>query len=205
MLTLATNLSRLCSKKRCLPFPASPTQRIAQISAVSKPFDSVRPFSRDRWRDLQTFRPQVLVGSAADLQRLYRQRSAGTFDLSSVDHAIFVLTQCGRSPLSDVLRVGLWQAFGVPLYELFIGARGKLLASECEAHEGWHVEPGAGFFLIQGRLLVEGRFRKGVPTGLTAEFDQSACPCGRQGMRLMNIDAHAAWVVRQEVAAAATA
>ncbi len=205
MLTFAAHLSRFHSKKRGLPFPASPHHRIAQVSAVAKPFDSAQPFSRDRWHQLPTFRPQVLVGSASDLQRLYRRAESGEFDLSSIDHAAFVLTQCGRAPLSDVLRVSFWQAFGVPVYELFIGARGRLLASECEAHEGWHVEPGAEFYLVQGRLLLEGRFRKGIPTGLTAEFDESACPCGRDGMRLMNIDAHAAWSVRQELAATATA
>lgn len=202
---LAASLSRFRPKSRALPSPASPHQRIAQISATSRLFNSAQPFSRDRWHKLQSFRPEVLVGSASDLQRLYRLNQPGSFALSSIDHAVFVLTQCGRGPLSDVLRVSLWQAFGVPLYELFIDSHGRLLASECEAHEGWHVEPGIGFSLVQRKLLVDGPFRKGVSTGLTAEFDDSPCPCGREGMRLINIDAHVAWVVRQELATAASA
>ncbi len=205
MLSFPTNLSKFRLQKRVLPFPASSNQRIAQISSVSKPFDPAQPFSREHWHQLRSFRPEVLVGSASDLQRLYRRTGAGALDLGSIDHAVFVMTQCGRTPLSDVLRVSLWQAFGVPVYELFLGGRGRLLASECEAHEGWHIEPGASFSLAQDKLLVDGPFRKAVPTGLTAEFDGSLCACGREGLRLVNIDAHAAWAVRQELAAAATA
>jgi len=206
MLTLATNISRLRHRHRGhrkLPFPATPSQRIAQISAVSKPFDLAQPFSRDRWNELEAFRPRVLVGSTSDLQRLYCRVQAGGFDLSSLDHAVFVLTRCGLSPLSDVLRVSLWQAFGVPLFELFISSRGRLLASECEAHEGWHVEPGTKFSLVQAKLLLDVPLSKGVETGLTAEFDQTPCPCGREGLRLMKIDAHAAWAVQKELAASA--
>ena len=206
MLTLTTNLSRFRPRNRShrkLPFPATPQQRIAQISAVSKPFDFAQPFPRDRWHDLANFQPQALVGSASDLLRLHSRIEPGVLTLNSVDHAVFVLTQCGHSPLSDVLRVSLWQAFGVPLFELFIGSRGRLLASECEAHEGWHIEPGNHFSLVNGKLLVEVPLRKGIHTGLRAEFDRTLCPCGREGVRLVNIDGHAVWAVRKELAATA--
>lgn len=206
MLNLATHISRFRPAKRGyrrLPFPATADQRIAQISALSKPFYLAQPFSRDRWNELSTFRPGVLVGSASDLQRLYSRAAIGEVDVSSVDHAVFVLTQCGHSPLTDVLRVSLWQAFGVPLFELFIGSRGRLLASECEAHEGWHVEEGINFSLLHRKLILDAPFSRGMPTGLTAELDHGLCPCGREGMRLMNIDGHAAWTVRQELAATA--
>ena len=125
--------------------------------------------------------------------------------LNSIDHSVFVLTQCGRSPLSDVMRVTLWQAFGVPLFEIFIGSHGRVLAAECEAHEGWHVEPGTHFTLVNGKLFVTAALNKGIETGLTAEMDETLCPCGREGLRLVNIDGHAAWTVRQESAAALAA
>ncbi len=206
MLRLATNLSRFRPINRAhrkLPFPARPEQRIAQISALSKPFDFAQPFPRDRWRDLENFQPQVLVGSASDLLRLHGRSELGALKLSSVDHAVFVLTQCGRSPLNDVLRVSLWQAFGVPLFELFLGSRGRLLASECEAHEGWHIEPGNNFSIVHGKLLVDVPLRKGIETGLRAELDDSLCPCGRAGVRLVNIDGHVVWTVQKELAATA--
>ena len=189
--------------RRKLPVPLAPNIRIAQISTITKCFDFAEPFPRARWNDLADFRPRVLVGSASDLQRLYRECEGASAKLESLDYALFVLTQCGANPLSDVLRVSLWQAFGVPLYELFVGPGSILLAAECEAHEGWHIEHPASFSVADGKLTLDLPTRKRVPTGLTAEIEDSVCPCGRVGLRLMNIDAHAAWAVRQGVAASA--
>jgi hypothetical protein len=145
------------------------------------------------------------VGTSSDLLSLPRIAQLEGFDWDSVDQAIFVLTQCGHSPLNDVDRVSLWQAFGVPLFELFVSTRGRLLASECEAHEGWHVESGNHFSLIEQELIVDEPLQKSFPTGLTATLDDSLCPCGREGTRLLNIDEHAAWTVQQELKLAATA
>ena len=151
-------------------------------------FEEVQPFSCDRFDDLERFRPRVLVGSAADVRRMAELAERQIIDLASVDHAVFVLTQCGDQPLSDVCRVVLWQTFGVPVYELYVGAQGAVLAFECEAHESWHVEAGAKFTMMDGELVVEAG---GVtaPTGLTADLEDEICACGRAGVRLTNVRA----------------
>lgn len=191
------------NRTRCqLPFPATPQHRIAQITAAPAIFESAQFFPRDRWRDLKNFEPQVLVGAAPDLLHLCRDSELLGFTLS-VDYAIFVVTQCGRSAMTDVERVSLWQAFGVPLFELFMSPRGSLLASECEAHEGWHIEQGNYFSLVQGRLILDEPLNSDIETGLTAEFDHNPCPCGREGMRLINIDRHVVYRVRRALAATA--
>ena len=206
--SLATNIRRFRPKNRSrrkLPFPAKPTERIAQVSFTSKPFDLCQTFPRLRWNDLPSFRPQVLVGSASDLLRLHHRSQLEDFDLKSIDHTVFVLTQCGHNALNDVARVSLWQAFGVPLFELFISSRGRVLASECEAHEGWHVEPGNDFSVVEGKLFVDEPTQKNIQTGLTANLDHTLCPCGRETLRLVDIDGHAAWAVQQQLRLAATA
>lgn len=163
--------------------------RVAQVSPAAGDFDSVSSFSRDRWDELEAFRPAVLVGAAADLRSLAELTRRHILNLPSVDHAVFVLTECGDQPVNDISRVVLWQAFGVPVYELFVGPGGMLLASECEAHEGWHVEPRAAFSLVKGELVLNAPGLSGAPTGLTASIDLELCPCGRSGMRLTNIEA----------------
>lgn len=206
MLKLATNIGRFRPKnrrQRRLPFPATPSQRIAQISAVTHPFDLAQLFPCDRWNELQTFRPRVLVGSLSDLRRLSSLAETGEFSLSSVDHALFVLTICGLAPLTDVDRVSLWQAFGVPLFELFLDSHGRLLAAECEAHDGWHIETGSVFTLLDGKLVVDMPMRKGIETGLSGELDATICPCGREGLRVMNVCAQTAWPTPRAMAATA--
>jgi hypothetical protein len=59
--------------------------------------------------------------------------------IPSLTHALIVLTR------SDLLltieqRQRLWLAFRVPVFEQLIGKDGALLAAECEAHSGLHIE-----------------------------------------------------------------
>ena len=192
MLQLRTNKTRFRApspSRRKLPLPASANVRIAQVSTAYEAFDAAQPFERDRWDELNVFRPSVLVGSAADLLALAELGQRHVLDLRSVDHAVFVLTECGDRPVSDVARVVLWQTFGVPVYELFVARSGILLASECEAHEGWHVDPAVGFSVRDGELIVEGHGRSGARTGLSGAIRIELCACGRRGMRLTNIEA----------------
>src|SRR5581483_2647827 len=123
MLRVSTKIRQLRrprSHRRQLPFPAVPTLRVAQLGSAATAFDSVEAFPRERWNELESFRPHVLVGSPSDLRRVAELSQRGILDLESIDHAMFALTRCGDQPLSDVSRVVLWQAFGVPLYELFV-------------------------------------------------------------------------------------
>ncbi len=69
--------------------------------------------------------------------------------------------------LTDSDRARLWQQFEVPVFEQVVDSAGKLLASECEAHLGLHIE-------------VEGPFS--LPD---TEFTSDLCGCGRSGARLL--------------------
>lgn len=185
-----------------LPFPAGPDLRVAQITATTH-FDRVSAFPPDQWHELETYRPQVLVGPAPELQKFIEWVKLGVVDFKSIDHAIFVLIECGDKPLSDMSRVVLWQTFGVPVYELFVGAGGVLLASECEAHEGWHVQPYASFSLSDEELVVKALSQKTHRTGLLGSIETAGCPCGRPGTRVLGIEALASRTGRYELAATA--
>jgi hypothetical protein len=137
------------------------------------------------------------------LRRISELSERGVLELASVDRAIFALTRCGEQPVSDVSRVVLWQAFGVPVYELFMGSRGTLLASECEAHEGWHIEEGAKFSAVQGEIVLETRARRVSATGLSGRIENEPCPCGRTGSRLIGLEPLALVRVRRALAATA--
>ncbi len=194
-----------------LPFPAAPNVRIAQVTAPAAQFDSVETFHPDRWEELETYRPGVLIGSAADLQLLAQlatwntrnHSKDGGLDLSSVDRAIFVLTECGCDPLTDVIRVVLWQTFGVPVYELLMGTGGLVLAAECEAHEGWHLDNSAEFSIFGDELVLRAPGYTPLRTGLTGFIETQPCPCGRAGSRLMHIESFEVGDVPRQLAATA--
>lgn len=185
--------------RRKLPLPAATNLRIAQVG-IAPWFDGVKAFAPGAWKDIEAFRPRVMAGSASDLQEIVQQTQLGLIELWSVDHAVFVLTSCGDRPLTDVLRVVLWQSFGVPVYELLIGPRGVLLASECEAHDGLHIEPGATFSRVDDELVLQSSRR--VRTGFSGRLESERCACAREGMRLLELAPYSAPASRRLAATA---
>jgi hypothetical protein len=187
--------------RRRLPLPTATNLRIAHIGGATW-FDGVRVFPSGAWKDIEAYRPRVMVGSASDLQEIAHLTRLGSVELSSVDHAVLVLTSLGDQPLTDVARVVLWQSFGVPVYELLISPRGSLLASECEAHDGLHVEPGAAFSQMGDELVLEASGRRRVRTGLSGRLESEVCACGREGIRLLDIEPYSSRVLQQLAATA---
>lgn len=173
-------------KRMLLPFPTDPKVRIAQLTETPA-FEGVQAFIPERWLELERYRPHVILGNAVDLQRLAEQVDLGMVDLTCVNHAVVALTACGASPLSDVLRVVLWQSLGVPIFELYVGPDHRLLAFECEAHDGWHLEPGVEITVFDAELILDSPGNYGLRTGLSGRVTEEACPCGRETPRLMDV------------------
>ncbi|HSU61979.1 MAG TPA: hypothetical protein VLI55_21900 [Bryobacteraceae bacterium] len=169
------------------PFSLRPGIRQAQLSGTPI-FDKVTAFARDNWQALESYQPGLLIGHAAELGELAESVRAGLIDLSSVDHAVFALTKCGDSPISDILRVLLWQCFGVPVYELLVTEDSELLAADCEAQEGWHLQPGMEASLLDREIVLRTPGIRALHTGLTAEIEAEGCPCGRITPRIMNVE-----------------
>ncbi len=169
-----------------LPFLVSAKLRIAEISAVPT-IQQARGFACGQWAELAGYRPQVLVGTQSELQLLIEQMHRHHLDLSSVDRAIVVLTYTCSGLLDDVSRVSLWQTFGVPVYELLLGPNSTLIAAECEAHEGWHVQPEAEIVFHADEITCLLRPHAPIQTGWTGWLDREACACGRESARLMDL------------------
>lgn len=160
--------------------------RVAQLMSLPL-FDGAECFTFEKWRQVGAFQPQLLVGPALALQMLAVRIHENALELSSVDHAIFVTTECGKPPLSDTARIVLWQTFGVPVYELLVGA-GKLLACECEAHNGWHVESNVKLETADGALHIAAPGKRPEPIGIAARVETGTCPCGRAGVRILQAE-----------------
>ncbi len=169
-----------------LPLATAGGLRAAQISVLPE-FQSVQPFRRERWGELGAFQPRILVGYGFDLQRLADKVIGGEFEIASLDRAVVALTDCGSSPISDALRNHVWRTFGVPVYELIVATGCRLLACECEAHDGWHVQEGAKPYLVKGELVYDAPPLTCAYTGFTGDIETQSCECGRQTVRLKNL------------------
>lgn len=171
-----------------LPFPVSPQLRLIQLSP-GPTFANIQPFVLKRWSDFQSFAPNIVAGTLAEMQSLVEQLHCGYLGVNSIDRALVILTRFGVKPLNDVARVALWQSFGVPLFELYLGLDQSLLAAECEAHEGWHLVPNTEPSILEtGELILDGAGNSGLRTGLRARIDRTKCPCGQKTPRLLEIE-----------------
>ncbi len=158
---------------------------MAQISVLPE-FEGARPFRRERWNELESFAPAILIGYGFDLERLAEKVANAEIQLA-VSQALFALTDCGSNPISANLRETLWRVFGVPVYEMIVAPGCRLLAAECEAHDGWHVQPGASAYVVKGELVYDVPPLTNLYTGFTGDIDAQACPCGRPTERLKNL------------------
>jgi hypothetical protein len=87
-----------------------------------------------------------------------------------------------------VTRVVLWQAFGVPVFEIFTGLDNAILGYECELHEGWHLAPNVDMAETNGELTVEAPGVSPLRTALSGFITNDKCPCGREGPRLLDVE-----------------
>jgi len=156
-------VSRLSWLKRKVAFryPLRPAPRTAVLVPCFRSRGPIRVFA-DGWNeDAQNFAPQAIAATLPQLEAL-----AG---LVPVTHATIVLRRECDPRLADPERDRLWRAFHVPAFEQIIAEDGTLLAAECEAHNGLHVE--------------SKKFRLA-----NHEFDPQPCACGRTTPRLLSAD-----------------
>jgi hypothetical protein len=175
-----------------LPFPATPHLRTALLEALEC-VGAIATYPPVRWREVSSFAPQIVAGTTETLQTFADGVIRGEWHLRPLDTAVFNLTPLGHDPLTPAQRDKLWRAFHVPIYDLLFDRDEGVLASECEAYEGWHVRHKQLRFDMQTGAVV---FRKNgiVPTalttGLTARGLDSMCACGDDAPLLRGIEAH---------------
>ncbi len=157
--------SLLFRKGRKDPFvyPVLPAPRTAvlvpwfQERALAK--RPVRIFAHGWGAEAAAFAPAAVAGTFDQLSALTRE------DVPSLTHSIIILWRPEQQRMSDADRESLWSVFRVPLFEQVISESGKLLAGECEAHDGLHVA--APDLPLQDESV-----------------DDSVCPCGRKTPRI---------------------
>ena len=110
--------------------------------------------------------PEAVAFAPAAVAATWEQlRSLERASIPSLTHAVIVLWRPGEERLTETDRDRLWDAFRVPVFEQVIGKSGELLAAECEAHDGLHLQ--------SSRLQLGHEY-----------VDAAPCPCGRKTSRI---------------------
>jgi hypothetical protein len=95
-----------------------------------------------------------------------------TFDSTSwsPEYPVVVLSSDLEALVTDADRDYMWKRFGLPVFEYLLDGNGEILARECEAHDGLHLDRTFESF---GRLRIT----------------EEPCACGQPGARLMPLAA----------------
>ena len=125
---------------------------------------------------IEAFAPESLALPLSTALSYATQRLAGANLLPSLRCAIVVLSSLPApgGPMTDDHRDLLWRAFGLPVFEQLLGADGRVLARECEVHDGLHADE-AGILLAS------------EAAGHSAEIVTGLCYCGLETPRLRNL------------------
>ncbi len=166
-----------------LNFPFSAAERIAVLSDSFQLPKGAKSFLPDDHAGIIVFQPQALVGPADVLL---------TFKDLSPEFAVVVLSNIEDGGLSPRVRNLLWERFGVPVFEWLQTPAGLVIARECEAHDGLHVDSEVASLALHNRELMltlhmRGKMGSCKPTGLTGELVTAHCECELETMRVRDL------------------
>jgi hypothetical protein len=131
-----------------------PTPRTAILNSHLRDTSELAGFQPGDRLGLACWNPAVVAGSLRDLLAME----------FSPPYAVIAFTRPG-SPLAHRDRDRLWRRFEVPIFEQMIDSAGRVVAWECEGHEGLHL-------LCPAAKAPAGEIRDGL------------CACGKRVRRL---------------------
>lgn len=186
-----------------LRFPLRSPRRIAVLRPGFTMPPNAREFPASQLAAISAYEPDALVVPLNSALLLAEQKLNGRFDLPSLQTALGVVTRIDDSPLAAHHRELLWRAFEVPVFEMLVSWDGAVIASECEVHDGLHVDTDIVIPTLRDEELLVTHLNHLEPpvvlarTGYTGLIRDGHCDCGVTSVRLLNLTA-----VRQRVRAA---
>ncbi len=112
--------------------PMDSEPRTAVLAPGFQETKTVRVFPYGWNERAERFRPTSIAGPSEHLRKLALRNIR-------LEHAVMAFTYEGQTGLSHQDREMFWNAFGVPVFEQYLGSGNELLAMECDAHSGLHV------------------------------------------------------------------
>lgn len=98
-------------------------------------------------------RARAVAASASVLRELAEAVESGIISLPPIEAAVIVLTGICHGELTDLERDLFWRVFQVPIFEQFLSPEGRILAMECDAHDGMHLLDPADLQTLHGGVL----------------------------------------------------
>ena len=150
---------RIGWRKAPLVYPIPPAPPTAVLVPWFRSRGVTRVFPKGWSAAAAAYAPASIVGTWPQLEALLPEK------IPSLGYSLIVVAQPEDPLLTFAQRRKLWSTFAVPVFQQIVGPKGLLLAAECEAHDGLHIE--------SPKLALAGR-----------AVEWAVCGCGRSTPRL---------------------
>ncbi len=131
----------MLSRREVLRFPLPVPSRLAVVGAEFHLASHMRAFEADDIRGLVRYAPDAMALPLDAALSFADRKLRGLFELPSLKLAIVVFSSVTlHGALEMHHRDLLWKAFGLPVFEQLCGEDGRVIARECEVHDGLHVD-----------------------------------------------------------------
>lgn len=172
--------------------PLDHTPKTAILMSGFQQSSTVRVIARNVSQGLKRFAATALAGPVTALRDLADRVENGAVDAPALQHFVVSFTGYGEGELSEEDRERFWRVFQVPVFEQRLGFDGRVIAHECEAHDGLHILTERATFeqANNKELLLTSLTDLRYPTlrvgtRLARAIQYECCDCGNATARLV--------------------
>jgi hypothetical protein len=172
--------------------PLEHTPRIAILMPGFEETSAVRTLTQDWRKCLKRFGASALAAPICVLRQMATAIELGQQEFRVLKHFVISFTGGDHGELRENDRERFWRVFQVPVFEQRLGFDGRVIAYECEAHNGLHIMPDrvafeetaeSGLLLTSLTDLRHPTLRVG--TRLSRSIEHDCCDCGNAAARLV--------------------
>jgi len=172
--------------------PLEHTPKTAILMANFKPASGIKVITQNWSEGLKRFGASALAAPVKVLRSIAEAVEAGEQDPPLLGHFVVSFTGGNEGELSEDDRERFWRVFRVPLFEQRVGFDGRVIAHECEAHDGLHIMPERAAIeeTAHSELLLTSLTDLRHPTlrvgtRLAGSIRGDCCDCGNATARLI--------------------
>lgn len=172
--------------------PLEHTPKTAILVEGFQPSSGIKVMAQNWSKGLMRFGASALAAPVGVLRSLALAVEAGEQELPSLRHFVVSFTGVEQGELGEDDRERFWRMFQVPVFEQRLGFDGRVIAYECEAHNGLHIvrehaalEETAHSEVLLTSLTDLRRPTLRVGTRLAGSIQHDCCDCGNAATRLI--------------------
>jgi hypothetical protein len=172
----------------------SPLEHTPKTAILLEAFEAaagIKVMAQNWSKGLKQFGASALAAPVSVLRTLAGAIESGREEIPGLRHFVVGFTDGEQGQLSEEDRERFWRVFQVPVFEQRVGFDGRVIAYECEAHQGLHIMPERAAFeeTTGSELLLTSLTDLRYPTlrvgtRIAGSIQRECCDCGNAAARL---------------------